>query len=475
MIDRQRYLYVSFFVLLLGGILILGIAFDNLNIGVIFAFINLLIISFNFSYFVRQKSIQSIIPILFLAWITVGWIIGTIYFGLFETDAAYLDIHGIPVRFLYKSIYLQMAIFSFISSYLLIMRFMMPRGYPFVCSDIAPSSFKRITAAIVLVTFSALTLNSISKLIKMPDAIVYLADGSYLYLNGLLLIVGASFTSLTTKLKFQSGATMVLFGIFYTIGNARAMALIPISMFFVGLYFLSEISWKTKRNILFAFALALPSYLIVADTSRAVTGSIGFDDISSRIEAFSQSTQLIMSSKESIPTKVLGRFFFTGGHGIISMTPESIPYLQLDVTDYLWEIMTNIFVPGAFYYKPIYSGSSVLRIYGFNIKPGVTSVEISTVGSLWILGGAIPVIVGGLIMGVLHVCIGKYVHHLHNISPMRALFFFAMMAPTIFWGSNLDLIQNIKIITWHWVGAMILYKIIYKVVFSRRTFRSSDG
>ena len=67
-----------------------------------------------------------------------------------------------------------------------------------------------------------------------------MASGSYNYLHGLMLMVGVLFLRLTVETRLRALLFMALAGAFYLIGNARGLAVLPATLFVVGLIFLER-------------------------------------------------------------------------------------------------------------------------------------------------------------------------------------------------------------------------------------------
>jgi hypothetical protein len=86
-----------------------------------------------------------------------------------------------------------------------------------------------------------------------------------------------------------------------------------------------------------------------------------------------------------------------------------------------------------------YTGTWILRDYGMKVTE-TTSVETSTIGSLWMLGGYIPVLIGGLAMALIHSFIAWIIRRAWVRNPDRGVFYFSVFFHLIYWSLNLDLL-----------------------------------
>src|SRR6185369_141156 len=142
----------------------------------------------------------------------------------------------------------------------------------------------------------------------------------------------------------------------------------------------------------------LPLALAIGNTTRVLMGSIGFQDIGARLSAMGDWQEAL--NRTPVLVSTFHRLFFVGGHSIIAYTPEYYHYLDFSWTDYGWEFLTRL-LPGKLFYAPFYSDNERLRDYGFLITDE-SSFPMSLLGSLYMLGGLIPVAAGATAFGVFH-------------------------------------------------------------------------
>jgi hypothetical protein len=303
------------------------------------------------------------------------------------------------------------------------------------------------------------------------------ADGGYHALHGLTLVVGALFTSLTWRTRLTAVGFLLVAGTFYSIGNARGMAGVPVALFLVGLIFLSDLNRRWKRWMVIGALAAFPLAMVVTNTTRLVTKTIGFQDLNARVDVALSEWQSVLSDTPVV-TSTLTRLFFVGGHTIITLSPEHYPYVDFDPSRYSYEFVMRM-LPKRFFGDLYYSEqpNRVLRLYGFLVNDE-TSQPLSTVGALYMLGGVTPVAIGAALLGVFHAGIGRGLRRARRRSPYLALFVFAMMSSELLWGQNRDPISHVRGLVWDALWGVCLYYAIVRplvgdVIPLRRRFRAA--
>jgi hypothetical protein len=105
----------------------------------------------------------------------------------------------------------------------------------------------------------------------------------------------------------------------------------------------------------------------------------------------------------------------------------------------------------------------ILRDYGFMITEK-TSVEISMIGSLWLMGGYFPVFFGGIALGSLHWLLVWILRRNWAISKMKAFIYFAILSQEIFWAPNISLIDHWHDVVYRIALAFVLYRVMRLVI-----------
>ncbi len=455
-----RWITKPIFVLLVLLPGLIAFSADSNHTGAaLLAYANCLIAGLAAMYFLRQGTLPAMIPVLYLIWQTVAWPVSSIFFAIFAPEASYTTISYVR-RFMDGNVRLQLTLMLFMCVYLAVMRLFVRTNMESVEHTMTSSASRRMGHTVLIVAMGIIGLNAVSKLREFPFVLQYIADGAFNYLNGLFLVVGA----LLRQLPFQTVVTAVAFlggaAFFYALGNARGMALLPFCAFAFGMLFQSGLSPRIKTQLVVVVIIALPLYLAVADSTRRLLGGIGFENLEQRMAALSRAGEFL--DAESVFVRSFGRLFSTGGHSIVLMTPDARPYLEFSPGAYFGELLQRL-LPGVLVYQPFYSTTYRLTAYDIRINED-TSVELSMVGALWMIGGWMPLIIGAAALGVLHALVANWIGAATRRSFYKGLFYLAMVAPQVLWTQNLDIITHTRFIVWLMLAGTILYHTAIKPV-----------
>lgn len=417
------------------------------------AYLNAVIIGSAAVHFTRQGTLQGLIPVLFLLWPGMGWVLGTIYFAMFVPEMSYMTMNSKRYN-LDGAAKLQSAILVFLLIYLsiyLLFAAKRPRLSE-CCVDRVKA--RRLALATLGIVVPGLTLNAVRKLFGLPGPLEYLANGANLYVSALPLVIGAVFASLNTPIRVITLAFLGAVAVFNVLGNARGDAAMPLAMFSLGYMFVSGVSAKRKFTAAVVGAVVFLAIVVIGDTTRVVLGNIGFGNLEQRVEALSQWREV--TAKVSPFTKTFGRLYFTAGHTLVTMIPDTYSYLDFDPALFVEELLARQAPAVLYNHPPYYSTPFLLKRYDFNITEE-TSVELSFIGSLWMLGGWLPLILGSIGISLVHVLLSRMLARMARRSAYRAVFCFAMIALAILWAQNLDFISQTRWLAWRLVFATILY------------------
>lgn len=465
--EQPLWLIIPLAVTLIGLAVMIALLTERQHLlGALIAYSNLTLISAAAVYFVRQRTLQGLIPVLFLAWFAMGWPLPTIYFAtMFPTEAyhPFADEREI----LFGAAWVQTVGLVFLVIYLTTVRLFLGHHRPWTHS-VANERTERLVGSVVLwIVMAAITLHAFSQVVPLPGTLMYVASGSYNYLHGLMLMVGVLFLRLNVETRLRALLFMALAAAFYLIGNARGLAVLPATLFVVGLIFLSDISQRYKTWAIIAACAGLPLALVIGNTTRVLLGSIGFQDIGTRLSALGEWQEVL--SRTPVLVSTFHRLFFVGGHSIIAYTPEYFPYLNFSWTDYGWELVTRL-LPGKLFYAPFYSDNERLQAYGFLISDE-SSFPMSLLGSLYLLGGLVPVALGAVAFGIFHSLLGRLIGLASRRTSYLGLFVFSMVASTLIWSQNVDLITNVRVTAWRVLSAFVLYLAILRPLVARAAAR----
>ena len=103
-------------------------AHPNDLMGMLLAYVNVLVISASIVFFLRRRTFEAMVPFLFLLWFMISWPISTIYFGIFDSDVFYVTTSEQRRLMLEGNVRLQLVDLVFLVGYLPTIFFLLPRG-----------------------------------------------------------------------------------------------------------------------------------------------------------------------------------------------------------------------------------------------------------------------------------------------------------------------------------------------------------
>jgi MFS family permease len=312
---------------------------SGLIVTCLLAYMNCLIIGFGVWWFLRKKTLAAMVPVLFVAYLLLAWPVATIYFAIFHPAQAYYHVISGPVSFFESGIRVQLCVTLFITGYFSVMFYALRnKGF----QDEIPLSNPRLFALISFgMALSVIFFNAFSKVAYLGKVLAYFANGLFNYCQGLVFIVGALIKRLPVIFIILGIGALGVSVLFYTIGNARGMAMFPVILLLIGLLFFSGISRKTKVILVICAILFFPTYIVIANTTRVLLRTIGFaEGISYRFQVLKE--WRAAKPETSATSFTLGRLFFTGGHSIISRTPSEHPYRLFLPDLFIREIFDDI-------------------------------------------------------------------------------------------------------------------------------------
>ncbi len=466
-IERPRWLILPLAITLVALAALIPFATAQRHLlGATIAYANLFIVGAATVYFVRQHTLQGLIPVLFLAWFVMGWPLPTIYFATMYPNESYHPFAD-EREILFNAERVQLVGTLFLVVYLATFRALQGRCARWTQSPANAETERRVGSLVLWIVMGAITLHATSQVVSLPGPLIYIASGSYNYLHGLMFMVGVLFLRLNIETRLRALSFMAFAAAFYLIGNARGLAVLPATLFVVGLIFLSDLRQRYKTWAVIAACAGLPLALAIGNTTRVLMGSIGFHDIGARINAMGDWQEAL--NRTPVLVSTFHRLFFVGGHSIIAYTPEYYHYLNFSWVDYGWEFLTRL-LPGKLFYAPFYSDNERLRDYGFLITDE-TSFPMSLLGSLYMLGGILPVAAGGVAFGVFHSLLARLIGAASRRTPYLGLFILSMIASTLIWSQNVDLITNVRVTAWRVLTAFILYLVILRPLVKRSKAR----
>lgn len=428
-------------------VLFIGVHSEHL-FGVFFALINCVIACIAIVKLANKRSLCSVFVITFITLPITGWCLGTIYFAIFLPDTEMLN----------GSVKLQAVILLFMTIYLTGIFYILRHEKPYI--HIAESRCRRLNSVVLLLLFFTFGSFAVTKIWQLPGGGI--AGTLYGYSYCTLFVVGAQATYMRRKDKLF---ILVLFGLlffFFTLANERRYAIVPMLCFLIGLFFLSHIQTKTKLLILLLFFLAFPTYLVIGNTVRYFVGKGGYEDLGKSMHAL-KGWKYAAEKAEWMDSMFL-RLFYSGGHAIITETPDSIPYVGFSPVEYIRETLIA-FIPEKFMDRKEfeagakYAGNYVLNNYGIS-KFYITrkhQTGVTLLGHLWTLGGYPFIIAGAIILVLLQGIVFKVINRAVIWKPERALFLTACLLLSAIEMVGFDLINIMRLLFWRVVLAIAFY------------------
>jgi hypothetical protein len=436
---------------LLGLLLLLIVRTPGETDAALLAYFNCVLGTWAIVFFARRVSVEALIPVLFLPMIIISWPLGSLYFAIFDPDMVYKTKWQV-VRILDQNLRLQTASFLFLTGYLPVVFIALRRSVTSTVGSLRNP--RRIADTVTIFSTAVILANATSKVVPLPSMLLYFIDGLWIYFQGIIFVTGALFTHISRKVKTYLTIVLPATVLFYTLGNARGMAMVPCALFGFGILFSSELKQKTKLIVLIVGLLSLPAYTVIGNTTRVLGHSIGFQDLDKRWEQLQDWEQVVENA--SFLGQTFSRLFHVSGQRIVTTTPEKYPYLPFNLLGFASEFFGNL-LPRRFYHSaPVYSGNLILLRYGFNVSE-TTSVEVSLLGSLWLLGGYYGVLFGGTALGLVHTALIAVLRRARRTSGLKPMFLFGVLGGTLIGMSGFDLIHQSRRYVWCLIVGHVFY------------------
>ncbi|KPJ66595.1 MAG: hypothetical protein AMJ43_07715 [Coxiella sp. DG_40] len=428
-------------------------------VGVSLAFLNCLIVGTAIVKLANKRSLCSILVITFLLWPTIGWCLGTIYFAIFTPD----------IELLNGSVRLQTVILTFLILYLTTIFYILRNEKPY--THIAEPIGRRLNSVTLLFLLFTFGFFAVTRILQLPGGGI--AGTLFFYSFYVPLVAGIQATYMRHRDKLF---LIVLFGLmvfFFTLANRRRYAITPIFSFLLGYFFLSRARSRTKLLFVLILLLGFPTYMIIGNTVRYFVGKAGYEDFGRSMHALKGWRYAAKEAEWA--DAVFTRLFFSGGHAIITETPERIPYVGFSPAGYLKETAIA-FIPGKLFSRmefevnAKYAGNFVLNNYGIS-KFYITrehQVGVTSLGHFWLLGGWPFLIAGSLILALLHGLVFKIINTILTRKPEMALFLTACMLQSAIEMSGIDLINIMRFLFWRMVLAIVFYYVFIAPFLKRR-------
>jgi F0F1-type ATP synthase membrane subunit c/vacuolar-type H+-ATPase subunit K len=220
--------------------------------------------------------------------------------------------------------------------------------------------------------------------------------------------------------------------------------------------------------------IGIPMYLLIGNTARILLGSAVGREASFGQQLAALKDWRLAAEQSEVGVSFFGRMFFTAGNGIVAYTPSQYPYRYPSPVKYAKEFaiymlpdqmirrvmgITDRTTKVSVLLKTDYTGTWLLRDFGIEVSP-TTSVEVSTIGHFWMLGGFLPVLFGGFAVALVHGLVARITRRFWIRNPDKAIFYFASLCYCFIWSMNWDLIQLLRNVLWNSIYALVAWMFI---------------
>ena len=431
------------------------------RLGAFLAYLNCVIIVWLMIHTLKRDALLGVLLLVCLPFLMFAWSGSCLYFAVFNIPVQY----GTLRRFIPHMegfVRVQLAVLTFLAGYVPVLLLLFHkrsrgRGLPVV-------SPRRILAVVGLFLF---VLTAVFDLTLMAGiglgagfGVRWWIQGIFNYCVGLFAVIGGLITFASKKYIAGLIALLAVHMFIFAAAGKRVFGLYPVFFISIGLFFLSSLSAKKKLSLFGIVLAGFLLYMLLGMAGRRHGERTGFTHFGQRIgQLFDPST---WGEGPGVVTNTMTRLFMTGGHSIITRTPEEVPYFEFEAGTYAQEMVTGLFVPGTFYFRPYHRSNYHLSRY--DIMLGTTSVEISLVGHFWMMGGSIAVFIGGIAVGLTHGFILTLVHRAREVSWTKALIYTSSFAMVMFWTFATDFIGLFRTVFWMWAMAAIVWAAVRRIV-----------
>jgi hypothetical protein len=435
-----------------------------------FAYLNCVLYGMFVIYFLKRRILNALIPAIAPIRLVLGSCVGIIYFAMFYPDGYYATMTG-PVSYFAGGVRYQAAIFLFLLIYFTLMAWFL-RKEPTASQNQMMCS-KNIAYLCSLIIVPIIGFNAFSRIVSLPSFLDAWASRLHVYYHSLLFVVGALITRVSKNFQLWLAVFLAGMVFFYTLGNARGRAMAPIMAMICGMFLFSALKSRTKIIIICIIAFLLPWYMLIGNTTRALSRTSGgaFEDLGYRLSLLKQWKTVV--KEQSVGLSFFGRLFYTGGNVIVAQLPSQYPYRSFSLPGYAKEALIFI-LPGPIIQKmqsaafgskvskivsANYTGNWMANDYGLNVSE-TTAVTTSLIGNLWMFGGFTMIFFGAFLLAMLHKFSAWILRRAWDYRPEKGIFYFAIVFQNIYSTFDHDLISQWRGTIWLFIFAFSMYKLV---------------
>ena len=439
--------------------IIMTVGGENM-LGALIAYGNCLLAGYACLKFFKGQWLPGIVPTLFLPFTTLSWAFAPLGFAMFFPEHGYRTSTLGAIDSLYRFAFYESLFSVFLLCYLAMIVFFVHHTRTTFRGSRFTTNAKALAYSSSIVVVGLLAFNVASKVANLSGPATYWADGLIKYYKTLLIVAGAFWLRLDRATRYGLIIILLGFGFFYTLGNAREFAAFPLLSIAVGVLFFSEIRSHHKTWFIIVILIALPLYITIGNITRSMGLDAGFENLGKRMQIVTQRSGEYMAQVNPVQA-TLGRFFVTGGHALVTQTPNVIPHLGFDPIKYAQEMIWTL-KPGRQLTMADYGHNFHMLKYGFTISDK-TAVGQSMLGHLWMIGGLAGVIMGGLGLGLLHGVLVLAIKRAWEHSMAMALILIAGVAYPLVWARGVNCISHWRFLVWFTAFSFVFY-FFYRLV-----------
>ena len=404
------------------------------------ALANVTLVAFVCRRFLAVNHVTGLLPTLFLMPIVIEASLSTLYFCIANPNA-YVRLAGGIIHYLDNNAHFQLVTMVCIASYALPWLLFQRRGQGTLQYDAFLANCRTFALPCFLVfmacSLSLLTLRVLN--ISPQTPLGYVVYGFFRYSHSLPMLAGAAWNEFPRRSKWFVLGVLLANAAINTLTNSRYNAFMPVVFFSFGLLFLGRVPAPRKALGMALTGAAVVVMLVVGNAGRR--GGLGLwyggtEDLQRRVEVLTQKSELLWHA--SWMDEVAVRLFFTGGHQITTLLPDTYPYKVPAWPYYLAEVATQGLLPrkiANLLVPPYHEEKTSLLLIGHKLteKHGV---ERSFIGASWELGGYPPVIVISLLSSGFLLFLLWLIDRIYPQSPYWMLVSFTILCDSVLWSMN---------------------------------------
>jgi hypothetical protein len=334
------------------------------------------------------------------------------------------------------------------------------------------------TAIVVFSVSVEIIIGLIRMTIGMPLFVFLWAGRLYARFQTSLFVAGVAIVKMSKVVKIWLVIFLAAMVFFFTLRNARGMALMPIAALVCGFLLFSESKTRTKFALMITVVIGIPLYVMIGNTARILLGTAVGREASFEQQLAALKDWRIAAEQSEVGVSFFGRMFYTAGNVIVAYTPSQYPYRYPSPVKYVKELaiymlpdqlirrlmgITDRTTKLSVLLETDYTGTWLLRDWGMDVTP-TSAVGVSTIGHFWRLGGFLPVLFGGFAVALVHALVARITRRFWMKNPDKAVFYFAGLLYCFIWSMSWDFIHLLRNVLWNSIYALVAWMVISQLL-----------